>query len=90
MRVDRILDTMPEGAQNIVPLDQAVILDLAREKLTIMRHAHRHRILEFQSQTQQSKSVSGLRASILAHFPQILDKYVAFVTLSCIHACNCN
>jgi hypothetical protein len=76
MRVDRILESMPEGAQNIQPLDQAVILDLAREKLSIMRLAHRQRIVEFQSQTQQSKSVSGLRASILANFPQILELYV--------------
>jgi hypothetical protein len=73
MRVDRILDSMPEGTQNMQPLDQAMIFDLAREKLTMMRHAHRHRIFEFQTQTQQSKSVSSLRATILASFPQILE-----------------
>ena len=75
MRVDRILDSMPEGVQSVQSMDQSMILDLAREKLAIMRLAHRQRIFEFHSQTQQSKSVSGLRASILANFPQILSMY---------------
>jgi hypothetical protein len=83
MRVDRILDSMPDGTQNMQPLDHAMIFDLAREKLTMMRHAHRHRIFEFQSQTQQSKSVSSLRASIVASFPQILEMYV-----DCAWTCN--
>ena len=75
MRVDRILDNIPEGVQSVQPMDQSMILDLAREKLTIMRLAHRRRMFEFHSQTQQSNSVSGLRASILANFPQILEMY---------------
>jgi hypothetical protein len=76
MRVDRILDSMPDGAQHIQPIDHALILELAREKLTIMRLAHRQRVFDFHSQAQQSKSVSGLRASILSNFPQILEMYV--------------
>jgi len=76
MRVDRILDSMPDGAQHIEPIDHALILELAREKLAIMRLAHRQRVFEFHSQAQQSKSVSGLRASILSNFPQILEMYV--------------
>ena len=75
MRIDRILDSMPEGVQSVQPMDQSIILDLAREKLTIMRLAHRQRIFEFHSQTQQSNNVSGLRATILANFPQILEMY---------------
>jgi hypothetical protein len=80
MRVDQILDSMPEGAQSIQPIDEAVILDLAREKLTIMRLSHRQRVFEFHSQLQQSKSVSGLRESVIANFPQILKLCV----FSCI------
>ena len=76
MRVDRILDSMPDGAQHIQPIDHALILELAREKLTIMRLAHRQSVFDFHSQAQQSKSVSGLRASILSNFPQILEMYV--------------
>jgi hypothetical protein len=73
MRVDSILDSMPEGTQNVQPIDQTLLLELAREKLAIMRLAHRQRVFEFRSHTQQSKNVSGLRASILANFPQILS-----------------
>ena len=73
MRVDSILDSMPEGTQNAQPIEQTLLLELAREKLAIMRLAHRQRVFEFHSQAQQSKSVSGLRASILANFPQILS-----------------
>ena len=75
MRVDSILDSIPEGTQNAQPIDQTILLELAREKLSIMRLAHRQRVFEFHSQTQQSKSVSGLRASVLANFPQILSMY---------------
>jgi hypothetical protein len=81
MRIDCILDSMPDGAQHIQAIDHALILELAREKLAIMRLAHRQRVLEFYSQAQQSKSVSGLRASILANFPQILEMYVL-----CLHS----
>ena len=75
MRIDSILNSMPEGTQNAQPIEQTLLLELAREKLAIMRLAHRQRVFEFHSQTQQSKSVSGLRASILATFPQILSMY---------------
>jgi hypothetical protein len=75
MRVDRILDSMPEGVQSVQSMDQSMILDLAREKLAIMRLAHRQRIFEFHSQTQQSNNVSGLRKTIIANFPQILEMY---------------
>jgi hypothetical protein len=75
MRVDSILDSMPEGTQNVQPIEQTLLLELAREKLAIMRLAHRQRVFEFRSQTEQSKNVSSLRASIVATFPQILSMY---------------
>jgi hypothetical protein len=75
MRIDRILDSMPEGTQNAKPIDQTVLLELAREKLAIMRLAYRQRVFEFHSQTQQSKNFSSLREIILANFPQILTMY---------------
>jgi hypothetical protein len=75
MRVDRILDSMPEGTQNAQLIDQTVLLELAREKLAIMRLAYRQRVFEFHSLTQQSKNFSSLRETILANFPQILTMY---------------
>ncbi len=73
MRVDRILDSMPEGTQHAQPIDQTVLIELAREKLALMRLAHRQRVFEFHSQSQQSKNFSSLRGTILANFPQILN-----------------